>query len=92
MLGTVATTLVKKGTLKVGDVFVAGETYGRVRALISTSDERTRVDAVGPSTPVRVVGFEGMPAAGDILVVVPDEQTARDLAESRQRYVIPREG
>jgi translation initiation factor IF-2 len=88
-LGTVATTLVKKGTLKVGDIFVAGETYGRVRALISTSDERTRVDEVGPSTPVRVVGFEGIPAAGDILVVVPDEQTARDLAESRQRYVIP---
>jgi translation initiation factor IF-2 len=88
-LGTVATTLVKKGTLKVGDIFVAGETYGRVRALISTSDEKTRMDAVGPSTPVRVVGFEGIPAAGDILVVVPDEQTARDLAESRQRYLIP---
>lgn len=86
-LGTVATTLVKKGTLKVGDIFVAGETYGRVRALMSTNDERTRVDEVGPSTPVRVVGFEGVPAAGDILVVVDDEQTARDLAENRQRYV-----
>lgn len=83
--GTVATTLIKKGTLKVGDVFVAGETYGRVKALISTNDEKTRFDEVGPSDAVRVVGFEGVPAAGDILAVVPDEQTARSLAESRQR-------
>jgi translation initiation factor IF-2 len=84
-MGTIATTLIKRGTLKIGDVFVAGETYGRVRALISTSDEKTRVDEAGPSDPVRVIGFEGVPSAGDILAVVPDEQTARDLAESRQR-------
>lgn len=84
-LGTVATTLVKRGTLKIGDIFVAGETYGRVRALISTNDEKTRLKKVGPSTPVRVVGFEGVPAAGDILAVVDDEQLARELAESRQR-------
>ena len=84
-LGTVATVLVKQGTLRVGDVFVAGETYGRVRALISTSDEKTRMDEAGPSVPVRVVGFEGVPAAGDHFVVTPDEQTARELAESRQR-------
>jgi len=90
-LGTVATTLIKKGTLKVGDVFVAGETYGRVRALISTSDEKTRLDEAGPSTPVRVVGFESVPAAGDILAVVDDEQTARALAESRQRLTRERE-
>jgi len=83
-LGTVATTLVKRGTLRVGDIFVAGATHGRVRALLSTSDD-TRMDEVGPSTPVRVVGFEGVPLAGDILVVADDEQTARDLAESRQR-------
>jgi translation initiation factor IF-2 len=82
--GTVATTLVKRGSLKVGDVFVAGETYGRVKALISTTDN-TRMKEAGPSTPVRVVGFEGVPAAGDIIVVAKDEQTARSLAESRQR-------
>lgn len=83
-LGTVATTLIKRGTLRVGDVFVAGETYGKIRALLSTTDN-TRLSEAGPSTPVRVVGFEGIPAAGDILVVAQDEQTARDLAESRQR-------
>lgn len=86
-LGTVATALVKKGTLKVGDVFVAGETYGKVRALISTNDSKTRLDEAGPSVPVRIVGFEDIPSAGDPLVVMEDEQTARALAESRQRYV-----
>lgn len=87
-LGTVATSLVKKGTLKVGDIFAAGETHGKVRALISTNDGKTRLKEVGPSTPVRVVGFEGIPSAGDPLIVVNDEQTARTLAESRQRYVL----
>lgn len=84
-LGVVATSLVKKGTLKVGDVFVAGETYGKVRALLSTSDGKTRLNEAGPSVPVQIVGFEGIPSAGDPLVVVDDEQTARTLAESRQR-------
>eukprot|EP00339_Tiarina_fusa_P008614 CAMPEP_0117056836 /NCGR_PEP_ID=MMETSP0472-20121206/39438_1 /TAXON_ID=693140 ORGANISM="Tiarina fusus, Strain LIS" /NCGR_SAMPLE_ID=MMETSP0472 /ASSEMBLY_ACC=CAM_ASM_000603 /LENGTH=865 /DNA_ID=CAMNT_0004773447 /DNA_START=147 /DNA_END=2744 /DNA_ORIENTATION=+ len=84
-LGTVATSLVKTGTLKIGDIFVAGETYGKVRTLISTNDGKTRLEEAGPSVPVRIVGFEGIPAAGDSLVVVEDEQTARSLAESRQR-------
>jgi translation initiation factor IF-2 len=84
-LGTVATTLVKKGTLRVGDIFVAGETYGKVRALISTSDGKTRLDSAGPSVPVKVVGFEGIPSAGDPIIVVDDEQTARALAENRRR-------
>jgi translation initiation factor IF-2 len=84
-LGTVATSLIKRGTLRVGDVFAAGETYGKVRALISTNDGKTRLNEAGPSEPVRIVGFEGIPAAGDALVVVDDEQTARTLAESRQR-------
>lgn len=83
-LGTVATTLVKRGTLKIGDIFVAGETYGKVKALLPTSNNQ-RLKVAGPSMPVRVVGFEGVPAAGDILIVVKDEQTARDLAESRKR-------
>ena len=87
-LGTVATSLVKTGTLKVGDIFVAGETYGKVRTLISTNDGKTRLKEAGPSVPVRIVGFEGIPSAGDSLVVVDDEQTARTLAESRQRYVL----
>lgn len=84
-LGTVATTLIKKGTLRIGDIFVAGETYGRVRALISTADEKTRLTEATPSTPVRVVGFEGVPSAGDMFVVADDEQTTRELALSRQR-------
>ena len=85
-LGTVATTLIQKGTLRLGDIFVAGETYGRVRALIGT-DGKTRYDEVGPSTPISVVGFDRVPFAGDLLVVVESEQDARDLAESRQRWV-----
>ncbi|KAL3934574.1 MAG: hypothetical protein SGBAC_009739 [Bacillariaceae sp.] len=84
-LGTVATSLVKKGSLRVGDIFAAGGTYGKVRALIDTNDGKTRLDQVGPSTPVRIVGFEGIPSAGDPLVVVDDEQTARTLAESRKK-------
>jgi translation initiation factor IF-2 len=84
-LGTVATSLVKKGTLRVGDIFAAGETYGKVRALFSTNDGKTRLEEAGPGVPVRIVGFEGVPSAGDPLVVMDDEQTARALAESRQR-------
>lgn len=84
-LGTVATALVKKGTLRVGDIFVAGETYGKVRALIDPNDGKTRLDEAGPSRPVNIVGFEGMPSAGDGLLVMQDEQAARALAESRQR-------
>uniref|UniRef100_A0A7S2YNV9 Translation initiation factor IF-2, chloroplastic n=2 Tax=Entomoneis paludosa TaxID=265537 RepID=A0A7S2YNV9_9STRA len=90
-LGTVATTLIKKGTLRVGDIFVAGETYGRVRALISTSDGKTRLEEATPSTPVRIVGFEGIPSAGDAFAVAETEQQARELAENRQRIARERE-
>ena len=90
-LGTVATTLIKKGTLRVGDIFVAGETYGRVRALISTADGKTRLEEATPSTPVRVVGFEGIPSAGDALTVAETEQVARELAENRQRIAREKE-
>lgn len=83
-LGTVATLLVKRGTLKIGDIFVAGESHGRVRALLPTTGNG-RFKEAGPSMPVRVVGFEGVPAAGDILVVAKDEQTARELVENRKR-------
>ena len=84
-LGTVATSLVKKGTLKIGDTFVAGETYGKVRALFDPNDGKTRLQEAGPSQPVNIVGFEGVPSAGDALIVMDDEQAARALAESRQR-------
>ena len=90
-LGTVATTLIKKGTIRVGDIFVAGETYGKVRALISTTDGKTRLDEATPSMPVRIVGFEGIPSAGDLLTFAETEQLARELAESRQRIARERE-
>jgi translation initiation factor IF-2 len=83
-LGTVATTLIQRGTIRVGDAFVAGETSGRVRALIG-ADGKTRYKEAGPSTPISVVGFDGVPAAGDILVVAEDETKARELALNRQR-------
>ncbi|KAL7579875.1 hypothetical protein ACA910_004885 [Epithemia clementina (nom. ined.)] len=90
-LGTVATTLIKKGTIRVGDVFVAGETYGKVRALVSTADGKTRFEEATPSMPVRIVGFEGIPNAGDMLTFAETEQLARELAESRQRIARERE-
>jgi len=83
-LGAVATTLIQRGTLRVGDAVVAGEYSGKVRALIDT-DGKTRLDEAGPSRPVQVVGLDGAPVAGDMLVVAENEQIARELAESRQR-------
>lgn len=83
-LGTIATTLIQRGTIKVGDFFVAGSSSGKVRALIGT-DGKTRYKEAGPSTPISIVGFDGVPGAGDLLVVVDDEKAARELAESRQR-------
>lgn len=83
-LGTVATTLIQKGTIRVGDSFVAGEASGKVRALIGF-DGKTRYKEVGPSTPIGVVGITGVPEAGDLFVVADDEPTARVLAESRTK-------
>ncbi|MDQ7038777.1 MAG: translation initiation factor IF-2 [Aquificota bacterium] len=77
--GPVATVIVQEGTLKVGDVFVAGITHGRVRAMF---DDRGRpVREAGPSMPVEVLGFEDLPEAGDTLVVVENEKKAREIAE-----------
>jgi translation initiation factor IF-2 len=81
--GPVATVLVQKGSLKVGDVFVAGSEWGKVRALID--DKGNRVDEAGPSTPVEVLGLDGAPAAGDDFVAVEDEARAREIAGYRQR-------
>jgi translation initiation factor IF-2 len=83
-LGTVATVLVQKGTLKVGDAFIAGEASGKVRALLG-DDGKTRFDSAAPSMPIKVVGFTGVPAAGDLFIVAEDEQLAKELADNRQR-------
>ena len=79
--GPVATVMVQKGQLEVGDVVVAGSAYGRVKALID--DQGRQVKAAGPSTPVQVLGFSEPPAAGDEMRVADDLAHARSLAEAR---------
>jgi translation initiation factor IF-2 len=81
--GAVATVLVQRGTLRVGDVFVAGAESGRVRALVDYMGNR--VEEAGPSLPVEVLGLNGVPAAGDEFVAVEDEGRAREIASYRQR-------
>ncbi len=81
--GPVATVLVQKGSLKVGDVFVSGAEWGKVRALID--DKGNRLEIAGPSTPVEVLGLDGVPSAGDDFVTVGDEARAREIAGYRQR-------
>jgi translation initiation factor IF-2 len=81
--GPVATVLIQRGTLKVGDLIVAGAEWGRVRALLS--DTGTPVDSAGPSTPVEVLGFSGTPDAGDRLAVVENESRAREVTAYRAR-------
>ncbi len=81
--GTVATVLVQKGTLKRGDIVVAGGTWGRVRAI---SNERGQtLQGAGPSEPVEVMGLEGVPDPGDVMNVVESETRAREVADYRQR-------
>jgi translation initiation factor IF-2 len=81
--GPLATVLVQRGTLRPGDNFICGKFSGRVRAM---SDERGKpVKAVGPSMPVQILGFEGVPAAGDTFLVVADANEAREIAQKRQR-------
>ena len=79
--GSVATVLVQRGTLRMGDIFVTGTEWGRVRALIN--DRGERVEEAGPSAPVEVLGLQGTPLAGDDFVVVEDETRAREIAEFR---------
>ncbi|HKX08852.1 MAG TPA: translation initiation factor IF-2, partial [Stellaceae bacterium] len=81
--GSVATVLIKRGTLKVGDIFVAGSEWGRVRALLD--DRGASIDSAGPATPVEVQGLNGVPLAGDDFTVATDESQARDIAAFRQR-------
>jgi translation initiation factor IF-2 len=80
--GPVATVLVQNGTLKKGDIVLAGLHYGRVRAL--TNELGQQVDAVGPAMPVEIQGLDGTPDAGDDFMVVADEKKAREVANFRQ--------
>ncbi len=79
--GPVATVLVQAGTLKVGDAFISGVNYGKVRAL--TNDAGKRIEEAGPSTPAEVVGFSEVASSGDTFAVVEDEKKARQVALSR---------
>jgi len=81
--GPVVTVLIQKGTLKVGDPFVAGQYFGRVRALIN--DRGIKVKEAAPSIPVEVLGLSGVPQAGDSFQVVPDEKSARQIALLRSQ-------
>ncbi|MBI1626218.1 translation initiation factor IF-2 [Comamonas suwonensis] len=79
--GTVATVLVQSGTLKVGDVVLAGQTYGRVRAMLDEDGKQTK--AAGPSIPVEIQGLNEVPMAGDDFMVLSDERRAREIATYR---------
>ncbi len=81
--GPVATVLVQKGTLRQGDIFVVGEQWGKVRALVD--DGGARIKEAGPSVPVEVLGLNGTPEAGDVLDVVATEAQAREIAEYRKK-------
>jgi len=80
--GSVATVLIQRGTLDIGDIFVAGSEWGKVRALIN--DQGKQVKQATPSTPIEVLGLNGTPVAGDEFVVVESEARAREVAEFRQ--------
>ena len=80
--GPVATVLVQRGTLHVGDAIVAGSAFGRVRAMMDEFGHA--VEIAGPSRPVQVLGFTSVPSAGDSFIVAPDDRTARQIAEKRQ--------
>ena len=81
--GPVATVLVQKGTLRQGDIVVAGTEQGRVRAMLD--DQGKAIATAGPSAPVEILGLSGVPSAGESFVVVEDEGRAREIAEFRQR-------
>ncbi|MDP1712043.1 MAG: translation initiation factor IF-2 [Candidatus Nanopelagicaceae bacterium] len=80
--GPVATVLIQRGTLKVGDAIVAGGSFGRVRAMLDEHGDN--VETAGPSRPVQVLGFTSVPNAGDTFLVADEDRTARQIAEKRQ--------
>jgi translation initiation factor IF-2 len=81
--GTVANVLIQRGTLRVGEPFVAGPFSGRVRSM--ENQQGKRITEAGPSTPIQLTGFDGIPQAGDKLMVTPDEKTAKDISTQRQQ-------
>lgn len=83
--GPVATVLVQEGTAKVGDYFVSGVHNGRIRAM--QNDRGEKVTVAGPSMPVEVIGLTGVPDAGDVFVVLPDERQAKEIAMLRQQKI-----
>ncbi|MBF0445197.1 MAG: translation initiation factor IF-2 [Magnetococcales bacterium] len=87
--GSVATCLVQSGMLRVGDIFVVGLEWGKIRNLIN--DRGESVMEAGPSTPIEIIGLSGVPAAGDELITVPDERRAREIASFRQRTLKEKE-
>ncbi|MDY7094311.1 MAG: translation initiation factor IF-2, partial [Acidobacteriota bacterium] len=93
--GTIGTVLVQNGTLQVGDSFVSGKTWGRIRAM--SDDLGQRLEEAGPATPVEVTGFNDVPHAGDTFQVLEEESKARSIAEfraneERQRSLSPTQG
>jgi len=87
--GPVATVLVQEGTLKAGDVFVAGSHYGRVRAMLN--DKGKKMDGARPSMPVEVIGFTDVPEAGDPFIVVSEERMAKQISLYRQEKIREKE-
>jgi translation initiation factor IF-2 len=81
--GPMATVIVQKGTLRVGDAVVAGEASGKIKAMFD--DRGNKVTEAGPSAPVEVMGLSSVPQAGDLLIAVEDERTARQIVEDRER-------
>jgi translation initiation factor IF-2 len=81
--GVVATVLVQRGTLRIGDIVVAGAQWGRVRALVN--DRGDQVTTAGPAMPVEILGLDGVPEPGDAMVTVDGEKRAREITEYRQR-------
>jgi translation initiation factor IF-2 len=84
-LGTVATVLVQRGTLSLGEIFVSGAEYGRVRSM--TNDLAERMEQAFPSQPVQITGFNGVPTAGDDFIVVDSESDAREIARNRAEKI-----
>ncbi len=87
--GPVATVLVQEGTLKVGDPFIVGTLYGRVRSLFN--DKGKKIEKAGPSTPVEVLGLPGVPEAGEEFIIVSDERKARQIATMREQKLKEKE-
>jgi len=82
--GSIADVIVQDGTLKIGDSFVVGTTYGKIKTMIL--DDGSRAKAIGPSTPAAIVGLSKVPTAGDVLIVMDSEKEAREIADKRAKY------